>query len=298
METFGSRMRQAMEEGGLRPDDVAQATGLEIGHVQALLRDDFGGLPGKEIVEGLRAFARIVHADPDEVIADYSRERAARLSAPDVPQFLAGAPRHPPRRSGRAGRAGRAAFVGAAVVLAAGAFLLLRPSSGSSGTPRPAVAQVSPPRPAPAPPAPPAARPAPPVTPAITQPPVSDSPAPPPALPKPAPTSGLSVPDHGVGRGIAGQKLVGRTSRFSPGERVWFWSRIEGGKAGDRVAHVWLHEGKEALRVPMRLGGTRWRTRSYKGLRPGSEGRWAVEVRDAAGRVLARSEFVCRSTGT
>ena len=74
---------------------------------------------------------------------------------------------------------------------------------------------------------------------------------------------------------------------------MWFWTRVEGGSSGDRIDHVWLQDGVEALRVPLKLGGSRWRTYSNKTLHAGAAGAWAVEARDARGRVLARSEFVC-----
>ncbi|HXI02169.1 MAG TPA: DUF2914 domain-containing protein [Candidatus Saccharimonadales bacterium] len=105
--------------------------------------------------------------------------------------------------------------------------------------------------------------------------------------------TGLRVAEFGTGRGVAGHELVGETDRFAEGERVWFWTRIEGGAAGMSIEHVWLHDGEEVIRVPLNVGGSRWRTQSYKDLGPGSGGRWAVEARDASGRVLARREFVC-----
>ena len=43
--------------------------------------------------------------------------------------------------------------------------------------------------------------------------------------------------------------------------------------------------------MSLKLGGSRWRTYSAKMLR--SAGDWTVEVRDEAGQVLARTEFVC-----
>lgn len=111
-----------------------------------------------------------------------------------------------------------------------------------------------------------------------------------------APSAGgseLRVPEAGIGRGVVGHELVGEGDRFAEGKRVWFWSRVEGGAAGMSIDHVWLHDGEEVLRVPLNVGGPRWRTQSYKDLGPGSAGRWAVEARDASGRVLARREFVC-----
>ena len=41
--------------------------------------------------------------------------------------------------------------------------------------------------------------------------------------------------------------------------------------------------------IELELGGSHWRTHSRKTL--WHTGHWSVEVQDAAGRVLARSEF-------
>ena len=112
--------------------------------------------------------------------------------------------------------------------------------------------------------------------------------------PAPLPSaSGASIPELGVGRGIAGHDLTGQTTRFTEGERVYFWTRIEGA-AGQTIQHVWLHDGKEVLRVPIRVQAKRWRSHSWKVLNHGSSGKWVVEARDSSGRVLARREFSCR----
>jgi hypothetical protein len=72
-----------------------------------------------------------------------------------------------------------------------------------------------------------------------------------------------------------------------------FWTLVVGGSAGDRISHVWLRDGEEMLAVGLAIGGPHWRTWSNKTLHTGSAGSWAVEARDAEGRVLARDEFTC-----
>jgi cytoskeletal protein RodZ len=113
------------------------------------------------------------------------------------------------------------------------------------------------------------------------------------ALPEPTDAGRLTVPDHAVGTGIANREIVGAGDRFTEGEQIWFWTRVVGGRTGETIRHVWIHEGHETATVELRLGGSHWRTQSRKTLRSGSTGRWAVEARDAAGYVLARREFVC-----
>ncbi|MGB5658960.1 MAG: DUF2914 domain-containing protein, partial [Thermoanaerobaculia bacterium] len=125
------------------------------------------------------------------------------------------------------------------------------------------------------------------VTPTPVKPPESRS-----ADPTPAPSL-LSIAEYGVGTAVENRYLVGRNDRFTEGTRVWFWTRVQGGARGDRIDHVWLHEGAEAMHRSMEIGGSNWRTYSAQTLYPGVTGDWAVEARDGAGRVLARSEFVC-----
>jgi hypothetical protein len=105
----------------------------------------------------------------------------------------------------------------------------------------------------------------------------------------------LIVREHGVGTGVVDRALVGEGNRFVEGEQVWFWTRVSGGAEGETIRHVWFHEGRETARIPLTLGGPHWRTQSRKILTIGMTGRWAVEAQDEAGRVIARSEFVCSS---
>lgn len=106
------------------------------------------------------------------------------------------------------------------------------------------------------------------------------------------PATSLGIEEFGVGTAIRDRSLVGEGTRFTQGSKVWFWTRVEGGQAGDRIEHVWLEGGVEKLRIALEIGGSPWRTYSSKTLHPGSSGRWAVEARDGQGRVLARSEFL------
>jgi cytoskeleton protein RodZ len=103
----------------------------------------------------------------------------------------------------------------------------------------------------------------------------------------------LSVAEHGVGTAVENNRLVGQADRFSEGTRVWFWTRVVGGTRGQRIRHVWIREGSVISSATLKLGGSHWRTHSRKTLFPGSAGSWTVEARDAAGNLLARSDFTC-----
>ena len=96
-----------------------------------------------------------------------------------------------------------------------------------------------------------------------------------------------------MGTAVVSRQLVGESNRFREGSRIFFWTRAIGGKAGEVLRHVWLHDGRPVTTVSLTIGGPHWRTHSRKTLYAGSAGRWAVEARDAGGRVLARAEFAC-----
>jgi len=110
--------------------------------------------------------------------------------------------------------------------------------------------------------------------------------------------STITVPDSGVGTAVVDHELEGKGDRFEEGRQVVFWTRVVGGEEGQRIQHVWLHDGEEVISIGLALGGPHWRTFSRKTLYPGSVGKWVVEARDADGRVLARAEFECVPAGS
>ena len=113
------------------------------------------------------------------------------------------------------------------------------------------------------------------------------------AVERVAAAPGLTIPDYGLGSGLANRELVGRSDSFREGDTVWFWTRVVGGGRGDSIRHVWLHEGEEVGVIGLQIGGAHWRTQSRRQMRQGSAGSWSVEARDAGGRLLAKSEFTC-----
>ncbi len=104
-------------------------------------------------------------------------------------------------------------------------------------------------------------------------------------------SSSLSVTESGVGMDVIDRTLVGPRDEFREGTLAWFWTRVVGGADGDMVEHVWLQEGSPVARHDVRVGGPHWRVYTRHTLLPGSAGAWAVEARDASGRVLARKTF-------
>ncbi len=82
---------------------------------------------------------------------------------------------------------------------------------------------------------------------------------------------------------------MGESDRFDVGTRVTFWTRIAGGRRGDTINHVWFHNGVRIGTISLRIASADWRTQSRQLLTP--DGQWAVEARDAEGRVLIRHNF-------
>lgn len=126
--------------------------------------------------------------------------------------------------------------------------------------------------------------------------PAVERPSPPAALPQEAvgaDGSELTISESGVGAGVVRRHLVGRREEFREGGRAWFWTRVEGGRRGDVLRHVWIHEGRTVADIRLRIGGPHWRTYTRRLLVPGSGGSWSVEARDAQDRVLAVERFVC-----
>lgn len=74
---IGGRLRQARQQRGLSLHDAARVTKLSISVLRAIERNDFASLPGGIYRKGyLRALAREVGLDPEQIAADYDQEFA------------------------------------------------------------------------------------------------------------------------------------------------------------------------------------------------------------------------------
>ena len=81
---------------------------------------------------------------------------------------------------------------------------------------------------------------------------------------------------------------AGETFAANVGQLVCL-SEVKGGK--DKVVHAWFFGDKEVASIELPIKGDRWRTWSVKRVVPTMKGGWRVEVRDAAGAVLATAKF-------
>jgi len=322
MPVVGSRLKAEREKRSLRLVDVAMAIKVGAHHLSALEYSDFDALPDDDqVLEFVRAYAEHLGLEADVVAGEYARElpagRPAGVAARETPCSERPRPvdedgpgpvarREEDERPQEATAAGERRIpaasrlrFGSLVALAAGAAVVVLALIGWRWL---AVADGAPPLPpsseparsgsagdeeeqrptAPAPEAEAAA---------AVQNATGRSESPEASI---SVASRLTVPECGVGTGVVDRMLVGEGTRFAEGQRVWFWTRVEGGTVGESIRHVWIHDGREMTGVVLSLGGPHWRTQSSKTLSPGSAGEWAAEARDEAGRVLARREFVCR----
>src|SRR5690625_5273541 len=82
----------------------------------------------------------------------------------------------------------------------------------------------------------------------------------PPAAQRPA-ESVLGVTRAVVATGVEGREPVGEAEAFPASVgTVYFYTVFEGDFAETTLEHVWLREGEEVARVPLRVQGPRWRT--------------------------------------
>ena len=271
MDTFGARLQSEREDRGLTIQAAAERVGVEQNRLLALERNDFEALPDESAVTAcLNAYAECLEVDAELMIEDYVQERdkcLARLDESVPDRTVEIAPAAVPSYGNRqqSFRLLPVVYVMAAILVGVGVWWMLS-GDGTPATPEPATTTA-------------------PVTRTEPQP-RTERPVAAPSTP-----AVMSIDEYAVGTAVKKRRLVGESDRFAAGTKVWFWTRVEGGKTGDRIEHVWLEGGKPVARIPLRIGGSSWRTYSAKTLRSGSSGAWAVEARDAEGRVLARREF-------
>ncbi|RMF72029.1 MAG: DUF2914 domain-containing protein [Acidobacteria bacterium] len=328
MATVGETLKACRERRGLGLERVASETRIRREFLEALEEGRLEDLPGSTYVRGfIRTYASLLDLDPAPLLEQYAREEEQAIAAgritppPDLVEDL----RTRIAERGRAGLSRRRAIgaLTAALVLVACAALawlaLTRPwtlrAPGTRAASRPADAV------APAPPTPSASPRAgrkppagdagagtrrPDVAPATgrREPAAEPEPEPEAAPPRTAagtgaaepvapPGQGLRVADSGVGRAVVNRTLADRTERFAEGETVWFWTRVVGGRKGDSIRHVWLHDGRLVGVATLPVGGPHWRTWSRRTLEPPATGRWTVRAVAPDGRILAEHVFVC-----
>jgi cytoskeletal protein RodZ len=326
--TFGERLKMEREARGVGLAEVAAATKINRRLLEALEHDDFETLPGDVFAKGyVRAVAGFIGADAEALVAEFVHQRAREIEpAADGAgdPFLQAMSRVLKvgerttigRMSSRQraivvaiGLAGGTIAVAAVAWISFGMFLdvddvetePVRIVEIPAATPKPErnllLPTVQTPEPTET------------LRPAVQPKEIQDPPPAPPPEPEPPPTvvaqpepepepvfdSRAVVSEQGVGADIVNHRLVGVADQFPVGSAVWFWIRVVRGDPGEKIFHVWTHEGREVSKVELELGSGNWRTQSRIWLPLGLIGGWTVEARDRNGRVLAREAFVSTS---
>lgn len=78
---------------------------------------------------------------------------------------------------------------------------------------------------------------------------------------------------------------------FPDGSKVHCWTQLKNPAGKLRtIRHVWYHEGKQRIAVPLKIRGVTWRTWSRSQVL--GKGNWRVDVVDESGAVLKSLPFV------
>ena len=100
-------------------------------------------------------------------------------------------------------------------------------------------------------------------------------------------TKSLKVIKAELGKDVQNKVLVDTTSTFVLNEKAYLWMRLTGGPA-DSITVTWKN-GDKSYPTKLNVGGSPWRTWSYKTL--ADAGAWTVTVTDAEGNVLKEMSF-------
>jgi hypothetical protein len=111
--------------------------------------------------------------------------------------------------------------------------------------------------------------------------------------PEPALGSSLVLVEAGFGREARRSGPVDPAASFREGERVYFWTRIAGGRKDQQVLHVWNLGTKTVQIIELPIVDDPWSTWSYKTLFEGMLGEWTVEVWDENGTLIGSRSFTC-----
>lgn len=97
-----------------------------------------------------------------------------------------------------------------------------------------------------------------------------------------------------VGTAVEDRTLEGAAGEFTADVgAVWAHVTVENRAAPTVLTVIWRHGDEERARIDLDVGASpRWRTWARKRIRPRDIGRWQVEIRDAAGALLATESFV------
>ena len=284
MESVGSVLKQQREVRQWSLEDVARLTKVRVTYLSAMEEDKYDLLPSAFYARGyLMAYAKCLGLDPKEVLSHF--DNGVKPLLPTKPLKIEKPIPPPPAKRPRPSLL----YLLPVVLIVAGTIYLGRsPEQVPMRTERVAV------RPAPLPSVSPLSE-----TREVVNTQAGFSESQPLRLgdaerdifpkgytdtPVPNPASLFEVLEAGLGGevGREGERLVLKERRSTFGgkhERAYFYTRIRAQKKG-KIAHTWIHKGKEYKTIEMDVVPPAWSVYSYITLNPEHEGEWATEVRD------------------
>ena len=97
----------------------------------------------------------------------------------------------------------------------------------------------------------------------------------------------LQVAEAKLGKGVQDRQITDETTGFALNEKAYLWVKVVGGPS-DSISVTWK-TADESYSTKLNIGGSPWRTWSYKTL--AKAGDWTVTVSDAQGNVLKEVSF-------
>lgn len=104
---------------------------------------------------------------------------------------------------------------------------------------------------------------------------------------------GPKIDEMKLGTAVENRAIVGESAEFAVGQKAYVWMKVVGG-AGDSLSVTWEY-GEKSYTTVLAIGGSPWRTWSYKTLY--GAGDWKVKVTDSAGSLLKELEFKVKESG-
>lgn len=96
----------------------------------------------------------------------------------------------------------------------------------------------------------------------------------------------LEVSEAKLGKGIENRAIVDETTTFAVNEKAYLWVRVTGGP-GDVKVNWSVGDHQDS--VPLKIGGSPWRTWANKTL--WQAGEWKVTITDGSDKVLQELTF-------
>jgi len=102
----------------------------------------------------------------------------------------------------------------------------------------------------------------------------------------------LSVAQGVIATSMENLEPQGTADSFNANnERLYCYTKIQGGGEGAEIYHVWMHNNEELARVKLNVKGEMFRTYSSKIIESHRTGAWKVRIEDSQGGVIQEIPF-------